>query len=223
MPMGMADIATVLFSEFLRFDAEDPHWLDRDRFLISNGHGSMLLYSLLYLAGYKDMPIEEIERFRQIDSKTPGHPEYRHADGIETTTGPLGQGIANSVGMALAERIMNASFGNAVMMGIPVIVAAFGFVFWFSGGDKPSNRKVFRGVFSSSVSGLSRGAQVLFNGLRVGEVTKIDLADNPSFVYALVELDPRTPVKTDTRARLEYQGLTGVASVALTGGSTKLK
>jgi transketolase len=112
MPMGMADIATVLFSEFLRFDAEDPHWLDRDRFLISNGHGSMLLYSLLYLTGYKDMPIEQIRRFRQIDSKTPGHPEYRHADGIETTTGPLGQGLANSVGLALAERIMNASFGD---------------------------------------------------------------------------------------------------------------
>ena len=102
---------------------------------------------------------------------------------------------------------------------LSVIVAAFGFVFWFSGGDKPANRKVFRVVFSSSVSGLSRGAYVLFNGLRVGEVTKIDLADNPSFVFALVELDPRTPVKTDTRARLEYQGLTGVASVALTGGS----
>src|SRR3954468_1802440 len=79
MPMGMADIATVLFSEFLRFDAADPHWLDRDRFLISNGHGSMLLYALLYLTGYKDMPIEQIKRFRQIDSKTPGHPEYRHA------------------------------------------------------------------------------------------------------------------------------------------------
>ena len=102
---------------------------------------------------------------------------------------------------------------------LSVIVAAFGFVFWFSGGDKPANRKVYRIVFSSSVSGLSRGAYVLFNGLRVGEVTKIDLADNPSFVFALVELDPRTPVKTDTRARLEYQGLTGVASVALTGGS----
>jgi transketolase len=115
MPMGMADIATVLFSEFLRFDAEDPHWLDRDRFLISNGHGSMLLYSLLYLTGYKDMPIEQIERFRQIDSKTAGHPEYRHADGIETTTGPLGQGLANSVGMALAERIMNASFGDELV------------------------------------------------------------------------------------------------------------
>jgi transketolase len=115
MPMGMADIATVLFSEFLRFDAADPHWLDRDRFLISNGHGSMLLYALLYLTGYKDMPIEQIKRFRQINSKTPGHPEYRHADGIETTTGPLGQGLANSVGMALAERVMNASFGDALV------------------------------------------------------------------------------------------------------------
>ena len=112
MPMGMADIATVLFRDFMQFDAADPHWLDRDRFLISNGHGSMLLYSLLYLTGYKDMTIDEMKRFRQIDSKTAGHPEYRHADGIETTTGPLGQGIANSVGMALAERIMNARFGD---------------------------------------------------------------------------------------------------------------
>jgi phospholipid/cholesterol/gamma-HCH transport system substrate-binding protein len=102
---------------------------------------------------------------------------------------------------------------------LSVIAAAFGFVFWFSGGDKPANRKVFRIVFSNSVSGLSRGAYVSFNGLRVGEVTKIGLADNPSFVFALIELDPRTPVKTDTRVRLEYQGLTGVASVALTGGS----
>ena len=115
MPMGMADIATVLFRDFLRFDAADPHWLDRDRFLISNGHGSMLLYSLLYLTGYKDMTIEEIEHFRQVGSKTAGHPEYRHADGIETTTGPLGQGLANSVGMALAERIMNAKFGDALV------------------------------------------------------------------------------------------------------------
>jgi transketolase len=115
MPMGMADIATVLFSEFLRFDAADPHWINRDRFLISNGHGSMLLYSLLYLTGYEDMPIEQIKRFRQVDSKTAGHPEYRHARGIETTTGPLGQGIANSVGMALAERIMNANFGDALV------------------------------------------------------------------------------------------------------------
>ena len=112
MPMGMADIAAVLYSEFLKFDAGDPYWFDRDRFLISNGHGSMLLYSLLYLTGYKDMTIDEIKRFRQIDSRTAGHPEYHHATGIETTTGPLGQGIANSVGLALGERIMNASFGD---------------------------------------------------------------------------------------------------------------
>ena len=115
MPMGMADIATVLFSKFLRFDAEEPKWFDRDRFIISNGHGSMLLYSLLFLTGYKDMTIEEIKRFRQIDSKTAGHPEYNHADGVETTTGPLGQGLANAVGMALAERIMNATYGDALV------------------------------------------------------------------------------------------------------------
>ena len=115
MPMGMADIATVLFSKFMRFDAAEPKWFDRDRFIISNGHGSMLLYALLYLTGYKDMTIEEIKRFRQIDSKTAGHPEYNHADGIETTTGPLGQGLANAVGMALAERIMNATFGDQLV------------------------------------------------------------------------------------------------------------
>src|ERR1700753_3274057 len=111
-PMGMADIATVLFRDFMQFDAAKPHWIDRDRFILSNGHASMLLYSLLYLTGYKDMPIEELERFRQVGSRTPGHPEYRQADGIELTTGPLGQGIAEAVGMALGERIMNAQFGD---------------------------------------------------------------------------------------------------------------
>jgi transketolase len=111
-PMGMADIATVLFKDFLQFDAADPHWIDRDRFVLSNGHASMLLYSLLYLTGYSDMPIDELKRFRQVGARTAGHPEYRHADGIELTTGPLGQGIAESVGMALGERIMNASFGD---------------------------------------------------------------------------------------------------------------
>ncbi|WP_426437207.1 transketolase [Bradyrhizobium genosp. P] len=111
-PMGMADIATVLFRDFMQFDAADPHWFDRDRFVLSNGHASMLLYSLLYLTGYEDMTLDQLKRFRQIDSKTAGHPEYKHADGIETTTGPLGQGIANSVGFALAERILNAKFGN---------------------------------------------------------------------------------------------------------------
>jgi transketolase len=111
-PMGMADIATVLFRDFMQFDAAEPHWIDRDRFIMSNGHGSMLLYSVLYLTGYKDMPIEELKRFRQVGSKTPGHPEYHHADGIELTTGPLGQGLAESVGMALGERILNAQFGD---------------------------------------------------------------------------------------------------------------
>ena len=111
-PMGMADIATVLFRDFMQFDAADPHWFDRDRFVLSNGHASMLLYSLLYLTGYEDMTLDQLKRFRQIDSKTAGHPEYKHADGIETTTGPLGQGIANSAGFALAERILNAKFGD---------------------------------------------------------------------------------------------------------------
>jgi transketolase len=111
-PLGMADVATVLYKDFLQFDAADPHWFDRDRFVLSNGHGSMLLYSLLYLTGVKDMTLDELKRFRQINSKTAGHPEYKHADGIETTTGPLGQGIANSVGFALAERILNAKFGD---------------------------------------------------------------------------------------------------------------
>ena len=112
MPMGMADVATVLFTQFLKFDAADPHWPDRDRFILSAGHGSMLLYSLLYLLGYKDMTLAEIRNFRQLGSKTAGHPEYGHATGIETTTGPLGQGLANAVGFAMAERHLNARFGN---------------------------------------------------------------------------------------------------------------
>jgi transketolase len=112
LPMGAADIATVLFTRFLKFDSRQPHWADRDRFILSAGHGSMLLYSLLYLTGYEDMTIDQIKNFRQVGSKTAGHPEYGHATGIETTTGPLGQGLGNSVGFALGERIMNAAFGN---------------------------------------------------------------------------------------------------------------
>ena len=112
MPMGMADVATVLFSRFLKFDPADPAWPDRDRFVLSAGHGSMLLYALLYLTGYEGLTLEELKSFRQWGSKTPGHPEYGHTPGVETTTGPLGQGIATAVGMALAERLMNARFGN---------------------------------------------------------------------------------------------------------------
>ena len=111
MPMGMADVATVLFRDFLKFDAADPDWPDRDRFVLSAGHGSMLLYGLLHLTGYADMTLDELKRFRQLGSRTAGHPEYGHAKGIETTTGPLGQGIANAVGMAIAERLLSAKFG----------------------------------------------------------------------------------------------------------------
>jgi transketolase len=115
LPMGMADVATVLFSRFLKFDPTDPHWPDRDRFVLSAGHGSMLLYALLYLTGYKTMTVEELQKFRQLHSQTPGHPESFVTPGVETTTGPLGQGVAASVGMALAERILAAEFGDDVV------------------------------------------------------------------------------------------------------------
>jgi len=114
MPMGMADVATVLFTDFMSFDPEHPLWPNRDRFVLSAGHGSMLQYALLYLTGYPDMTLDELKNFRKLGAKTAGHPEYGHATGIETTTGPLGQGITNAVGFALAERMMNARFPNLV-------------------------------------------------------------------------------------------------------------
>jgi len=110
-PMGMADIAEVLWNDYLKHNPKNPEWFDRDRFILSNGHGSMLIYSLLHLSGY-DLPMEEIKNFRQLHSKTPGHPEYGYAPGIETTTGPLGQGITNGVGMALAEKVMAGQFNR---------------------------------------------------------------------------------------------------------------
>ena len=115
MPMGMADVATVLFTQFLKFDCEDAAWPDRDRFVLSAGHGSMLLYALLYLTGYPAMTLDQIKRFRQLGSITPGHPEYGHTPGVEMTTGPLGQGLATAVGMAIAERHMAAVFGEAIV------------------------------------------------------------------------------------------------------------
>src|SRR5438067_491106 len=117
MPMGMAEIAEALWRGYLKHDPADPHWVDRDRFVLSNGHGSMLLYALLHLTGY-DLPLEELKRFRQLHSKTPGHPEFGVTPGVETTTGPLGQGLANAVGMALAESLLAAEFnrpGHAIV------------------------------------------------------------------------------------------------------------
>lgn len=110
-PMGMADIAEVLWNDFINHNPANPEWLNRDRFVLSNGHGSMLLYSLLHLSGY-DLSIDDVKSFRQLHSKTAGHPEYGYAPGIETTTGPLGQGVTNAIGMALAEKTLAAQFNR---------------------------------------------------------------------------------------------------------------
>ncbi len=126
MPMGMADAATALFTDHLKFDAADPDWPDRDRFVLSAGHGSMLIYALLYLTGYADMTIDEIRNFRQLGAKTAGHPEFGHASGIETTTGPLGQGIANAVGMAMAERHLAAVHGEDLVDHHTYVIAGDG-------------------------------------------------------------------------------------------------
>jgi len=126
MPMGTADIATVLFTKFLKFDPTRPQWPDRDRFVLSAGHGSMLLYSCLHLLGYEDFTIEELANFRQLGAKTAGHPEYGHGAGVETTTGPLGQGIGNAVGMALAERILAARYGDTIVDHYTYVIAGDG-------------------------------------------------------------------------------------------------
>lgn len=126
MPMGMADVATVLFREFLHYDPAHPAWPNRDRFVLSAGHGSMLLYALLHLTGYEDMSIEDIKNFRQLGAKTAGHPEFGHAAGVETTTGPLGQGLGNAVGMALAERMMAARFGEETISHYTYVIAGDG-------------------------------------------------------------------------------------------------
>ncbi|MGN6516573.1 MAG: transketolase [Rhizomicrobium sp.] len=126
LPLGMADAATVLFSRFLKYDPADPQWPDRDRFVLSAGHGCMLLYSLLYLTGYPGISLEDIKRFRQLGSPCAGHPEHGHAPGIETTTGPLGQGLGNAVGMAIAERHLNARFGDDLVNHKTYVIASDG-------------------------------------------------------------------------------------------------
>ena len=124
--MGMADVATVLFEKHLKFDASAPNWADRDRFILSAGHGSMLLYALLHLTGFEDMTLEQVKNFRQLGSITAGHPEYGHASGIETTTGPLGQGLANAVGFAMAEEALRARFGKKVVDHFTYVIAGDG-------------------------------------------------------------------------------------------------
>ncbi len=126
MPLGMADVATVLFTRYLKFNPDDPRWFDRDRFVLSAGHGSMLLYSLLYLTGYKDISLDDLKNFRQLGAKTAGHPEYGHLAGVEMTTGPLGQGIASAVGMAMAERHLNARFGDDLCSHYTYVIAGDG-------------------------------------------------------------------------------------------------
>ena len=126
MPMGMADAATALFADHLKFDASAPDWPDRDRFILSAGHGSMLIYSLLHLTGYADMTIDELRNFRQLGARTAGHPEAGHAAGIETTTGPLGQGIGNGVGFAMAERHLAARFGDGLVDHFTYVISGDG-------------------------------------------------------------------------------------------------
>ena len=126
MPLGMADVAAVLFGEYIKLNPQAPKWFNRDRFVLSAGHGSMLLYSLLYLTGYEDININDIKNFRQFGSKTAGHPEYGHLDGIDMTTGPLGQGISSAVGMALAERMINAKYGDELCSHYTYVIAGDG-------------------------------------------------------------------------------------------------
>src|SRR6266852_1842839 len=126
LPMGAADIATVLFTQAMKFDPADPQWPDRDRFVLSAGHGSMLVYAALYLTGYESVTLEQIKKFRQLGSMTPGHPENFITPGVETTTGPLGQGIANAVGMAMAERHLAAEFGDEVVNHSTFVIASDG-------------------------------------------------------------------------------------------------
>ena len=194
MPMGMADVATVLFEKHLKFDAAEPDWADRDRFILSAGHGSMLLYGLLHLTGYEGMTLDELKNFRQLGSKTAGHPEYGHAKGIETTTGPLGQGLANSVGFAMAEASMAARFGAKVVDHYTYVIAGDGCL--------------MEGISQEAI-GLAGRQQlskliVLWdnNGISIdGDVTKSDITDQKGRFEAsgweVLEIDGHDPDEID--------------------------
>ncbi len=179
MPMGMADVATVLFSNFLKFDAKLPRWADRDRFILSAGHGSMLLYALAYLTGYDDMSLDDIKNFRQLGSKTAGHPEYGHVDAAETTTGPLGQGIANSVGFAMAEAHLAARHGADIVDHYTYVIAGDGCL----------------------MEGLSQEAIGLAGHLQLRKLIVL-WDDNDITIDGAVSLSDRT----DQRARFEASG-----------------
>jgi len=194
MPMGMADVATVLFGKHLKFDAANPDWPDRDRFILSAGHGSMLLYSLLHLTGHADMTIEEIRNFRQWGARTAGHPEYGHAKGIETTTGPLGQGIANAVGFAMAEESLRARFGAKLMDHYTYVIAGDGCL--------------MEGVSQEAI-GLAGRHQlsrliVLWDNNNITIDGPVDLADRTDQVarfrasgWEVIEIDGHDPVAID--------------------------
>jgi transketolase len=179
MPMGMADVATVLFTQFLKFDSKHPNWPDRDRFILSAGHGSMLQYALLYLTGYEDMTLEEVKNFRQWGAKTAGHPEFGHATGIETTTGPLGQGLANAVGMALAERMLAAKYGDALVSHYTYAIAGDGCL----------------------MEGISQEAITLAGHLKLGKL--IVLFDDNSIC---IDGPTNLTISEDTRKRFEAAG-----------------
>lgn len=194
MPMGMADVATVLFEKHLKFDAKAPDWPDRDRFILSAGHGSMLLYSLLHLTGYEDMTLEQIKNFRQWGAITAGHPEYGHAKGIETTTGPLGQGISNAVGFAMAEEILRAQYGKKVVDHYTYAIAGDGCL--------------MEGVSQEAITLAGRhqlGKLIVFwdnNNITIdGPVTLADTTDQPqrfkSAGWAVIEIDGHDPEAID--------------------------
>jgi len=203
MPMGMADVATVLFANHLKFDASQPDWPDRDRFILSAGHGSMLLYSLLHLTGYADMTLQEIKNFRQWGARTAGHPEYGHAGGIETTTGPLGQGLAMAVGFAMAEEIQRANYGRKMVDHRTYVIAGDGCL--MEGISQEAIALAGRHELSRLV--------VLWDNNNITIDGTVDLSDRTDQVarfkasgWRVIEIDGHDPVAIDEALTLSKKG-----------------